>query len=173
MSEAFKPADTRLVIGPNASLTERQALAFFAGMSGVCLGVAAVFAALGLWPVVPFAGLELAALGLALWVVMQRNRYREVLEFDGSTLRVEVGLVGQGVRASCEWPRSSTRVWLERGPHGTSPTRLVLACGASQLGIGACLTDAEREGLLLRLKELIHPAWSRAGVSPDGHRPWA
>ena len=77
-SESGNPVDTRLVIGPNASLTDRQALVFFAGMCGVCLTIAAVFAGVGLWPVLPFAGLELAALAAALWVVVQRNRYREV-----------------------------------------------------------------------------------------------
>lgn len=168
MSEAFKPADTRLVIGPNASLTDRQALAFFAGMCGVCLGIAATFAALGLWPVLPFAGLELGALGLALYVVVRRNRYREVIEFASARVRIEFGMVGQGARGSCEWPRSSTRVWLERGPHDTSPTRLVLACGSSQICIGACLTDAERETLLRRLKQLIQPAWNHAGVTGTG-----
>jgi uncharacterized membrane protein len=169
VSEPGKPADTRLVIGPNASLSDRQALGFFAGMCGVCLTIAAVFAGLGLWPVLPFAGLELAALAAALWVVVQRNRYREVLEFAGERLRVEFGITGEGARARCEWPRSGTRVWLERGPHGNSPTRLVLACGTAQLSIGACLTDAERAGLMKRLKELIHPAWTHAG-SPDATR---
>lgn len=169
MSEPGRPADTRLVIGPNASLTDRQALGFFAGMCGVCLTIAAVFAGLGLWPVLPFAGLELAALAAALWVVVQRNRYREVLEFDGQRLCVEFGITGEGVRGRCEWPRNGTRVWLERGPHETSPTRLVLAYGSAQLHIGSCLTDAERAALMMRLKELLHPAWTHAG-SPESIR---
>ena len=35
---------------------------------------------MGFWPVVPFAGLEVGALGAAFWVSMRRNRYREVLD---------------------------------------------------------------------------------------------
>lgn len=162
-----KPVDTRLVIGPNASLTGRQALVFFAGMCGICLAIAGFFAALGFWPVLPFAGLELAALGAALAVVLRRNRYREVVEFEGERVRVEFGLVGEGARARCEWPRSATRAWLEQGPHAT---RLVLACGPSRLTLAACLTDAERESLAARLKELLHPAWQRAGASPGAER---
>lgn len=165
MTDHGKPADTRLVIGPNASLTGRQALVFFAGMSGVCLGIAAVFAALGFWPVLPFAGLELAALGAALAVVLRRNRYREVLVFEGARLRIEIGLVGKGVQARCEWPRSATRVWLEPGPHAASPAQLVLACGPSRCVLGTCLTDAERGALAARVKELLHPAWQRAGTT--------
>lgn len=159
MTDPRLPVDTRLVIGPNGSLSGRQALGFFAGTGAVCLGIAGIFALQGLWPVLPFAGLELAALGAALAVVLRRNRYREVLCFEGERLRIEIGLAGDGARAVCEWPRSQTRVWLDAGPHAASPTRLVLACGASRLMLGACLTDAERAGLARRLKELVNPAW--------------
>jgi uncharacterized membrane protein len=174
VTEAGKPVDTRLVIGPNASLSARQALVFFAGMSCVCLAIAGGFAALGFWPVLPFAGLELVALGAALAVVTRRNRYREVLVFEGAQVRIEFGLVGEGLRARCEWPRSATRVWLERGPHANSPTELVVACGASRVILATCLTDAERASLAARLKELLYPACERAGASPGPeHHPVA
>ncbi|MGH8481354.1 MAG: DUF2244 domain-containing protein [Nevskiaceae bacterium] len=163
------PVSTRLVIGPNASLSPRQALLFFSGMCLICLGIAAAFAVQGYWPVLPFAGLELLALGVALVVVLRRNRYREVLRFEGGRVRLECGRVGQGASVSSEWPRSSLRVWLESGPNPSSPTQLVLACGPQRTTIGGCLTDAERAALARRLKELIHPAWVEAGL-PEGAR---
>jgi len=154
---------TRLVIGPNASLSPGQALAFFVSMCLICLGIAAGFALLGFWPVLPFAGLELVALGAALAVVLRRNRYREVVWLDRELIRVEFGMLGQRERASCEWPRSMTRVWLEDDAQAGG-NRLVLACGVQRMVIGSCLTDAEREALARRLKELIHPAWVEAGT---------
>jgi len=87
-----------------------------------------------------------------------------VLWFEGGQLRVEFGMLGQGARARCEWPRSLARVWIERGPHPNSPTQLVLGCGEQRRVIGSCLTDAERSALARRLKELIHPAWIAAGM---------
>lgn len=167
MKEPRRPVNTRLVIGPNASMSPRQALLFFSGMCLICFGIAAAFAVKGYWPVLPFAGLELLALGAALLVVLRRNRYREVLWFDGEHLRLECGMVGQGAYLKCEWPRASTRVWLELGPLPSSPTQLVLACGPQRMVIGSCLTDTEREALARRLKELIHPAWVGAGM-PQG-----
>ena len=164
MPDPRGPVSTRLVIGPNASLSPRQALLFFSGMCLICLGIAVVFAAQGYWPVLPFAGLELLALGAALAVVLRRNRYREVLWFEGGRVRLECGLVGQGARLRLEWPRSSLRVWLEAGPHPGDPAQLVLACGPQRTVIGGCLTDAERVTLARRLRELIHPAWIEAGT---------
>ena len=58
--------DTRLVIGPNASMTVKVAWTVMAVMAFVSLGIAALFTLQGFWPILPFAGLELAALGLAL-----------------------------------------------------------------------------------------------------------
>ncbi|MGQ0585840.1 MAG: DUF2244 domain-containing protein [Gammaproteobacteria bacterium] len=143
-------------------MSPRQALGFFAGMCLICLGIATGFAALGLWPVLPFAGLELLALGAALAVVLERNKYREVLWFDREWIRVEFGTLGQRARSHCELPRSRTRAWLEPAT-ASGGTRLVLGYGEQRLVIGNCLTDAERAGLARRLKELIHPAWAEAG----------
>jgi uncharacterized membrane protein len=172
VSDPRGPVSTRLVIGPNASMSPRQALLFFAGMCLICIGIAAMFTVRGYWPVLPFAGLELLALGAALLVVLRRNRYREVLWFEGERVRLECGLVGKGARLRCEWPRSQLRVWIEAGPHATSPTQLVLACGPQRTMLGGCLTDAERAALARRLKELIHPAWVAAGTPAGaaGHR---
>jgi uncharacterized membrane protein len=164
---------TRLVIGPNASLTGGQALLFLGGVAVVALGIGVLFAARGAWPILPFAGLELAALGAALWVCLQRNRYREVIDFDGPWVRVEVGLVGKGVHASWELERCHTRAFLERDASRTSPLALVLASGAQRLVIGRCLTDEERVALCARLKQLLSPGWATPaeGDQEPGREP--
>jgi len=171
VTDPARPVITRLVVGPNASMSPRQALVFFKGMCLICLGIATVFAALGFWPVLPFAGLELVALGAALAVVLKRNRYREVLWFERDRVRVEIGMLGQGARSRREWPRSLLRVWVEPGAHPAGPTQLVLACGAQRLVVGSCLTDAERAALVRRVKELIQPAWVEAGTPSGADAP--
>ncbi len=169
------PHDTRLVIGPNASMTLRMAWVVMGIMSVVSLGIAVMFALQGFWPILPFAGLELAALGLALWVSLKRNRYREVIVFDGNRIRIECGMTGEGARLSVDWARSSTRVLLEQGIHRNDPTRLSLNNGSRRLTLGRCLTDEDREQLAARLRELILAGWrvgsfERANdLSPDGN----
>ncbi|MGH8428787.1 MAG: DUF2244 domain-containing protein [Solimonas sp.] len=147
--------NTTLVIGPNASLTARQAAWFMASISLLGFGIAAVFAALGFWPIFPFAGLELAALGAALWVSLRRNRYREVLCFDAGQLAVEFGMLGAGVQRRVVLPRSWTRVVLERGAHRNEPLKLWLMYAGQRVEVGRCLTDEERERLGERIRELL------------------
>ncbi len=162
-----QPSNTRIVIGPNASLSVRQALWFMGLMASVSLGIAGFFAVQGLWPILPFAGLELAALGAALAVVLRRNRYREVLSFDDETIRVEIGMIGQGVAGCIELSRTRTRVLLEHGPHRNSPTRLLLTDAGRRVEIAGCLTDEERERIAERARELIHPGWRRVPVGSE------
>ena len=158
------PVNTRLVIGPNASMSVRQAIGFMAWMCVVSLAIGGFFAWRGFWPILPFAGLELVALAAALAVSLRRNRYREVVSFDGDTIRVEVGEIGRGAGLSVTLLRNSTRVLLEGGPNRNSPNRLLLSCLGQTLQLGACLTDEERERLAERMRELIHPGWRR---TPD------
>ena len=156
--------NTQVVIGPNASMTVRMAWLFMLSMGTVSLVIAGFFTLQGFWPVLPFAGLELAALGAALWVSLRRNRYREVIAFEDETIRIECGMLGGGARLQVDWPRSSTRVLIEHGPHRNDPTRLVLTNRGRHLELGRCLIDDDRERLALRLRELIHPGWGRAST---------
>lgn len=148
--------ETRFVLGPNASLSVRGAWAFMVWVSFVTLGSATWFAFHGLWPVLPFAGLELVAVGWALVVSMRRNRYREVVSFEGDRVRIEFGVAGQGSAASVELPRAWTRTWIERDAERRhAPTRLLLGCSGQRVVIGRCLTDDEREALAVRFGTLL------------------
>lgn len=161
MSRPLDPAieaslETRFVLGPNASLSVRGAWAFMFSVSLATLGTASWCAVHGFWPVLPFAGLELAAVGWALAVSMRRNRYREVVSFGSERVRIEFGVAGQGASAQVELPRGWTRSWIE---HDTSrrhaPTRLLLGCSGQRVQVGRCLTGEEREVLALRFGQLL------------------
>ncbi len=163
---APKSAETRLVIGPNASLSIRQAWQFMAVTATMGFGVAIMLALQGFWLVLPFAGLELAALGAALYVSVRRNGYREVLVFGPECLRVEFGMLGQGARTVIELQRAPTRVLIEPGPNRHAPSRLILSCVGQRVCIGTCLTDDERRHLASRIKELLIPGWHVKPASP-------
>ena len=153
-------AEARLVIGPNASLSARQAWLFMIVTAVVGLGIAFGMAAMGFWPVIPFAGLELGALAAALYVSVRRNAYREVIVIGPGSVRVEFGMLGRGAPTTVSLQRGPTRVLLEPGAHRHAPSRLLLSCGGRTVRLGACLTDDERGRLAARIRQLLTPAWS-------------
>lgn len=157
MSETLESKlETRFVLGPNASLSARGAWIFMASVSFATLAIAGWCTAHGFWPVLPFAGLELVAVGWALAVSMRRNRYREVVSVGAQRVWVEFGVAGQGARAQVELPRAWTRVWLERdATRRHAPTQLVLGCSGQRVIVGSCLTDEEREALFERFKNVL------------------
>ena len=158
------PAHTIIVVQPNASLSIRQAIWFMASISTVSLGVALYLTWLGFWPVLPFAGIELVALALALWVSMRDNAYREVIRVEGDRVQLEFGMVGEGARSRVDLPRAMVRVRGERGLAGD--LHLMLLCGEQRFELGRCLGPQDRASLVERLREVFRPGWQNTAALP-------
>nr|WP_276611209.1 DUF2244 domain-containing protein [Thioalkalivibrio sp. XN8] len=139
-------------------MSRQGAFLFFGVTAAASLLLAGALAARGFWPVLPFAGIELFALGLALGLSMKRGRYREFVSVYGDRIVIERG--AGAVEERIELPRHWTRVELEPSPWRGHPARLLLCCGRERREIGAVLTGSERESLRQRLAELI------AGTGP-------
>ena len=137
----------------NCSLTPRDALVFFAGVAVGSFALAVLLTIRGFWPVLPFAGLELLALGIALYVSQRRGRYREVISVFRD--RVVIEQAGGGPSSRVEFPRAWARVELVASPHRGHPGRLFVGSHGRRCEVGRTLTDEERRSMGDRLRELI------------------
>jgi uncharacterized membrane protein len=151
-ADAQGVAHHRLVVGPNASLTVFQAALFMLWMCGLCFGIAAVFAWMGYWMVLPFAGLEMLALAAGLWWSMRGNAYREVITFEPGRILIEIGRYRPEHR--WEFPRSWTRVQFESGTTADR-SHLWLAYAGARCEVGTCLGEDDRVALARRIRELL------------------
>ena len=152
----------RIEICPNCSLSVRGARLFFAGACAVPCGVAGFLALKGFWPVLPFAGLEMALLGWALKASLERR-------FHGQTITVTDADVSIDTRerARCRhvvFPRHWAQVKLRRPAARLHPSRLTIESHGHQCELGSFLTEEERRGLAQRLQRLIgrvneSPSW--------------
>jgi len=156
----------QILVSANSSLTRRGAALFLGVTAAASLVMAGVLTARGFWPVVPFAGLGLFALGVALGLNMKRGRYREFVSVFGDRVVVERG-VGT-VEERFELPRHWVRVELERAPWRGHPSRLLLRCHGRAWEVGAVLTEEERESLGPRLAQLVA---GREPAPASGERP--
>lgn len=146
-------ADPLFVIRPNCSLTWRGNLWLLAGFCIVSFSIAGAFAYLGMWLILPFAGLEMVALGLALYLCAWRAEVREVVWLEGDRLRIEVGRRGPETRH--EFDRHWVRVLLLPATAGIRRSRLMLRSHGRQLEIGACLPEEERRDLAAALRQAL------------------
>ena len=81
----------QFVVRPNRSLSWSGNKLFIATLAVVSFGIAGAFASVGMWMILPFAGLEMAALTLGLYLCSVKTRGCEVISIDGDHVQVEVG----------------------------------------------------------------------------------
>ena len=138
------------VLRPNQSLTWRESQVFFAVTALVSLTVATGFAVAGFWPVLPFAGVELLALGTALYVTACRGARNEVVSVTPDLVEVHKGR--RGPEQSWEFPRSWARVALLEQPGGWYPSRLLIRSHGREVEVGGFLNEQERRRLAAQLR---------------------
>ena len=143
---------------PNSSLTPRAAAFFYGSLVAILLGIALGCAALGFWPVLPFAGLELAVLYWAVTWVLRRAEAREYIRVDDASVLVEKcarDRRGGTSRVEYAFQRQWTQLELRAGNPAHWPSRLLFRSRGRSVEIGAFLTDGERRGLKDRLAEVL------------------
>ncbi|MBS0396289.1 MAG: DUF2244 domain-containing protein [Proteobacteria bacterium] len=154
----------RVELLPHCSLTPAQARGFFGLVAATSLTVAGFFVANGYWPVLPFAGLELALLAFALATSLKRRHYVQTVEISETEIRVTT----RGPKAANEnqFSRHWARVTLH-GPHGWRAGRLLIESHGRACEIGAFLTEDERRALGRRLTALVGRTSESPRLPPD------
>jgi uncharacterized membrane protein len=158
-------APLRIDIRPNCSLSVRGALLFFGSLCCMSFTIAGLLAWRGFWPVLPFAGLEMAALGWALKLTLARRFHGQTITVTESDVSVESR--DRTNYAQVVFPRHWAQVKLRRPASRLHPSRLTIESHGRQCELGSFLTEEERCGLALRLQRLI----GRVNESPSLAQP--
>jgi uncharacterized membrane protein len=121
----------------------------------VCLGtfgVAGVATAFGFWPVLPFAGAEMALLGWALRSNMQRRFERESVDVSETEVVIEYA---RGNPRRVVFPRHWARVKIRHPKSPLHRGQLVIESHGRAYEVGKFLTEQERGQLAAELRRLI------------------
>lgn len=143
----------QIVIRPNRSLTRRQLQLAFLVIAVICLGIASVFAAFGMWPVLPFAGAEIAVVGIGFYLSAQSGREMEVVSVDSDKVAVEKGRRHKSQR--WELQRTWAQIRLLPPRLRWYPTRLVLRSHGKEVELGGFLNEDERRQLAGELSHAL------------------
>ena len=148
---------TRFVIRPNRSLGWRGVVRFYIGMVVVSFGIAIAFAAKGAWLILPFAGVEMLVLGVALYLVARRGCSWQAVSIYGDHIEVVEHDTASERRQTFQ--RAWAQVRLERARINGYPSRLTIRSHGRAIEIGAYLADAEKEHLALELRHAMEPSY--------------
>jgi uncharacterized membrane protein len=126
----------------------------FIAIALVCIGIAIGFAMRGLWMVLPFAGLEVLALGFALYYCSHRSAYIEVLRIENNTLYIEKGRYKPEEKH--EFNLAWARVHIRKAKHGNHPPRITIGSHGKEIEVGASLVEEERIKLARDIQKAIN-----------------
>ncbi|MFL6575184.1 MAG: DUF2244 domain-containing protein [Povalibacter sp.] len=141
------------MLSPRCSLTPRTARIFLGTVAANTFGVAAFFTWQGFWPVLPFAGLEIGVLIWAVHASMRKGQERETITISSESVTIERWIRHQ--RQTSVFPRHWAKVKLHAPSTTLHPSRLTLESHGRVCEVGRFLTEDERRGLAVRLKQLV------------------
>jgi len=145
------------LIKRNCSASPTQLAAVFGSLVAVSFAFAAVFAALGLWMVLPFVGLELVAVAVAFVCYARHAADIERIELANGRLVVERIEADRSSR----WEFDQRRVRVEvdeRGRGLGARVQVRLASRGEPIEIGRHLLDEKRAALARDLRTALKGA---------------
>jgi uncharacterized membrane protein len=143
----------RFLIRPNCSLPWRDVVRFYLGVLLVSFGIAIAFAFKGAWLILPFAGLEMLVLGIALYVVARRATNWQEISINGD--RISVIERDSGQEQAQSFQRAWAKVVHERPVIKGHPSRLIIRSHGRSAELGHCLNEEEKRYLAEQLSRAV------------------
>lgn len=143
----------RVLVRPNKSLTPTATLMFMGGFAIFTLSIALVFVLQGYWPILPFAGLEIAFVGFAFWYVSRKGEDYDLISVEGG--RVSVTQRVNGKEQTHEFDAQWLRVEMVPGNSRMYAATLSLGSHGKRVEVGRALPEEARAALGEKIKEAI------------------
>lgn len=144
----------RFLIRPNCPVLWRDVVRFYTGIVIVSLSIAAGFAAKGAWLILPFAGLEMLALGIAFYIVARRSASWQEIAIEADSILVIDGSA-EKQKTKLSFRRAWVRVELEDAVVKGHPSRLTIGSHGRNVEIGSCLNEEEKQALAVQLRRAV------------------
>ncbi len=135
----------QFVIQPNSALNRQHQPILYVLLVVICMGIALRLAFLGYWMVLPFAVLDMAGVGLVLYLITRNAAYRERIIVNRDY--VVIRHVEKNNRQVWSFPVHWTQIRLEPPVYRWYLPRLLLGSKGKWVEIGRCLNQEERESL--------------------------
>ena len=149
ISEQFDKT-LRIRLLPNRSASWQQTRRFLLGISCLAMAIAIIWAAMGIWVILPFAGLEVGLLCFLVYRVSLKTHQQEVLYIEPDIIRLERG------SSYPKWTRTFSRQALEfiitNPRHSLSPAIVEIATKGVDFQFGNFLNKEDTEELTEQIR---------------------
>lgn len=139
------------VLTPNRSMTWEDNKKILAAMFAFSLLIGLSFVALGAWPILPFAGLEILLVGVGMYYVSWKLNFQETIRIEGDALHIQKGV--HYPKYQWHWQASQTQLLKQVSRYRLSAPTLFLKHLNEQLEIGDFLTRNEKKQLCQALSD--------------------
>jgi uncharacterized membrane protein len=153
-----------IIVQPNRSSNWRDNQLALLAVAIPSLGLATGFALLGAWPILPLAGLELTALGSALYYVNWKLQYRHIITVSEDSVSVDKGF--NAPVQSWTFPRQGTDLAIVPERHPWEGPELSLQGTGESVSVGEFLNREDS----LKLAALLRREIRVGSHSPRGQR---
>ena len=153
-----------IIVQPNRSSSWRGNQLALLAVAIPSLGLATGFALLGAWPILPLAGLELTALGSALYYVNWKLQYRHIITLSEDSVSVDKGF--HAPVQSWTFPRQGTDLAIVPERHPWEGPELSLQGTGESVSVGEFLNREDS----LKLAALLRREMRVGSHGPHGQR---
>ncbi len=145
-----------IVLSPNLSAQWKTNKYLIYLISGFALGIGVGFAFVGLWMILPFAGLEVIAVITLIYHTSRKCNRKEVIRFNKEWIRVECGYTHPKTQWQSElfW----TRLIVSPRQHPWHPDKLILRGRHDQIEVGQFLNEQDKDILVNQLRHVVSVA---------------
>ncbi|MGK0499734.1 MAG: putative membrane protein [Oceanicoccus sp.] len=145
---------TSVIASPNQSASWQTNKQLFIAVSLFSGLVATLFSLIGAWLILPVAGLEITALGGALFMVCRRQNQRHIVHFIGDHIIVEKG--NGKPQQVWQLKKQKTAILVANQAHHWDPVSICLCTqqnGEQNITIGDFLNREDSQHLLAALQQ--------------------
>ena len=142
---------TTLILSPDRSLDWDGNKRVIWSLGSICIGIAMGFTIIaGAWVMLPFAGLEVLILSLALYYVSWNLSHGHILPLNNKQLIIEKGVYRP--KGKWVWEKQTTRLVTTTAKHDWEAHGLTLINNNEKVNIGDFLSQSDSNELITFMK---------------------
>lgn len=143
----------RIVLTPNCSISWPQLVRVYLFICLTSFCIALMFAFFGFWVILPFSGLEMLALGVALYLTNRMVFCKEVISSLNGVVKIEKGCKYPDQR--WEFDQYWVQIKQQKESDFSGKTLIFIGSHGKFVELGGFLDETEKESLVFALNEGI------------------